>query len=95
MKTQTNETMKTLEKNLAKINNQEVESFMMEALKGSGYYNNELDATMNNPHFKSATLGLIVRNVKITRYTDGKNELFFCGEGANIRQWTGLSILSK
>ena len=86
--------MTTLEKNLARVEVQEVPTVMMEALKGSGKYNNELDATFSNPHFRSATLGLIVRNVKITKYTDGKNELYFAGEGVNTKQWTGVSVMS-
>jgi hypothetical protein len=84
-----------LEQNLNRIICQEVPTVLMEMLKGDGKYNNEIDATMSNPHFKTATLGLIVRNVTITKYTDGVNELFFIGEGKEMKRWVGISVMTK
>ena len=72
----------------------EVPTQVLEMMKGdSKYYNNELDAELSNPHIKTAILGLLVRGVKLHIYHDGKNSLYYTGQGMNIKRYTGTSSL--
>ena len=74
-----------------------VPTAILEAMKvslGSNYYNNELDATISNPHIKRIIENLESRKVQMTNYTDGTNELIVVGEGVNQKHFTGTSILS-
>jgi hypothetical protein len=74
----------------------EVPTKLLEMMKGdSKYYNNELDAELNNPHIKSAVLGLLARGVKFNIYHDGKNTLYYLGEGANMQRYTGTTMITS
>ena len=69
---------------------------MLEMLKGNNkFFNNEVDATLTNPHFKSRVLGLLARRVTVTMYTDGANSLLFIGEGVNVKLFQGVSVLPR
>ncbi len=81
---------------LNKIQTLTVDASFLEMIKGNiKYYNNQTDAMLTNPHFKSATLGLLVRNVEILEYTDGVNTLFFTKHSSNPspKHWNGSSVL--
>lgn len=79
------------------MNTVNVPTQMLEILKdslGANYYNNQIDATMSNVHFKMRINSLASRGFKFTQYTDGKNELIVIGD-VNPKQYTGVSILTK
>ena len=70
---------------------------ILEAMKigfGSKYFNNEIDATMNNVHIRLRVEKMIQRKMTVTSYTDGVNELIVVGEGMNQQHFTGTGIIS-
>lgn len=70
---------------------------ILEAMKigfGSKYFNNEIDATTSNVHIKMRVDKMIQRNMVVTSYTDGVNELIVVGEGMNQQHFTGTAIIS-
>ena len=74
-----------------------VPTALLEAMKigfGSKYFNNQIDATMSNVHIKMRIEKMMQRNMNITSYTDGVNELIVVGEGMNQQHFTGTAIIS-
>lgn len=87
--------MNKFEKNIEKVKVVNVPTALLTALACGAKFNNEIDATLENIYFKYATLSLLSRGVDVTKYTDGANELWFIGLGADQKRWTGASVLSR
>jgi len=75
-----------------------VPTAILEAMKAglkANFYNNQIDATMNNTHIAIRVERLIAKGWVFTTYTDGTNELIVLGEGMNQQHFSGTSILSS
>jgi|31_taG_2_1085359.scaffolds.fasta_scaffold02921_6 hypothetical protein len=74
-----------------------VPTVILEAMKSAlkvNFYNNQIDATMNNFYIAMRVQRLIAKGWVFTTYTDGTNQLIVVGEGINQQHFSGTSMLS-